>query len=265
MWHGFGERGRGWRELADDADRNDRRNGRGGRPSAKLRARVQGPEARSGSRGCGSLTWRKRLFDLVLLALLSVVFVPVALIVAVIVWWRDGWPVIYVSERMRSPTQAFGLLKFRTMTAEAEDGGISGGHKAARITPLGAILRAGRMDELPQLWNVLRGDISFVGPRPPLRSVVERYPEIYAEVLKSRPGITGLASVVFHEHEAWLLRDCKTAAEATAVYDRRCVPRKARLDLIYQRNRSLCLDLWLIWWTAARAIGYHRRKARRSR
>ncbi len=207
------------------------------------------------------MTWGKRLFDLALLAILSTVFVPVALIVAALLWWREGRPILYVSERMRTPVQPFGLLKFRTMTAEPDDGGVSGGHKAARVTPFGAKLRRSRMDELPQLWNVLRGDISFVGPRPPLRSVVERYPDIYAEVLKSRPGITGLATVVFHEHEAWLLRHCKTGAEATAVYDRRCVPRKARLDLIYQRNRSLRLDLWLIWWTAARAFGYHRRKS----
>ncbi len=203
----------------------------------------------------------KRVFDLVLLVLLSTVFVPVALIVAVMVWRRDGCPVIYVSERMRTPDRAFGLWKFRTMTQNAGDGGVSGGHKAARVTPFGTKLRRSRMDELPQLWNVLKGDISFVGPRPPLRSVVERFPEIYGEVLKSRPGITGLASVVFHEHEAWLLRDCRTAEEADAVYVRRCVPRKAHLDLIYQHNRSFALDCWLIWWTAARAFGYHRRKA----
>jgi len=207
------------------------------------------------------MTWGKRLFDLILLAILSTVFVPVSLIVAVMALRRQGRPVIYVSERMRSLNQPFGLWKFRTMASDALDSGVSGGHKASRITAFGAKLRRSRMDELPQLWNVFRGDISFVGPRPPLRSIVERFPEIYGEVLKSRPGITGLASVVFHEHEAWLLRNCKTADETDAVYVRCCVPRKAHLDLIYQRNRSFKLDCWLIWWTAARAFGYHRRKA----
>lgn len=207
------------------------------------------------------MTQSKRIFDLVLLAILSTVFVPVALIIAVMLWRREGRPIIFVSERMKTPTQSFGLWKFRTMTVEGDDGGVSGGYKASRVTPFGAKLRRSRMDELPQLWNVLKGDISFVGPRPPLRSVVERYPEVYAEVLKSRPGITGLASVVFHGHEEWLLRDCATPEETDAVYVRRCLPRKATLDLIYQRNRSLALDWWLIWWTAARAFGYHRRKA----
>jgi len=205
------------------------------------------------------MTVGKRIFDLVLLAILSTVWVPVALIVALKVLRRDGRPIIHVSERMRTPDQAFGLWKFRTMRVSAQGDGISSGETDARITEFGARLRRSRMDELPQLWNVFRGDISFVGPRPPLRKYVEQFPELYGQVLKSRPGITGLASVVFHSHEEWLLKDCRTPEETDAVYARRCVPRKARLDLIYQRNRSLRLDCWLIWWTAARAFGYHRR------
>jgi len=207
----------------------------------------------------GPMTWGKRLFDLVLLAILSTVFVPVALIVAVMAWRRQGRPILYKSERMKTPQQGFRLWKFRTMTVAGEDGAVTGGHVAARITPFGARLRRSRMDELPQLWNVLRGDISFVGPRPPLRSVVERFPEVYGQVLQSRPGITGLASLIYHSHEERLLKQCKSPEETDAVYVRRCVPRKARLDMIYQRRRSFLLDCWLIWWTAARAFGVHRR------
>jgi len=96
--------------------------------------------------------------------------------------------------------------------------------------------------------------MSFVGPRPPLRLYVERFPDLYAQVLRSRPGITGLATLSFHRHEEWLLAPCRDAAETDAVYSRRCVPRKARIDLIYQRRRTLCLDLRLMLQTLSRAL-----------
>jgi lipopolysaccharide/colanic/teichoic acid biosynthesis glycosyltransferase len=88
--------------------------------------------------------------------------------------------------------------------------------------------------------------MSFVGPRPPLRRYVEACPETYAAVLRSRPGVTGLATLVFHRHEERLLAQCATPEETNRVYLRRCIPRKARLDLIYQRRQSLCLDLWIL-------------------
>ena len=119
---------------------------------------------------------------------------------------------------------------------------------------MGRFLRRARLDEIPQLWNVIRGDMSFVGPRPPLRLYVERFPEIYGKVLRSRPGITGLATLKFHAHEEWILKSCKTAEETDFAYSRRCVPQKARLDLIYQRHQSLCFDLSLLGGTVARVL-----------
>ncbi len=97
--------------------------------------------------------------------------------------------------------------------------------------------------------NILRGDLSFVGPRPPLREYVERFPEVYAEVLKSRPGVTGLATIRFHKHEERLLSRCETPEETDRVYCRICVPRKAQLDLIYQRHQSTCYDFDLVFQT----------------
>jgi lipopolysaccharide/colanic/teichoic acid biosynthesis glycosyltransferase len=132
------------------------------------------------------------------------------------------------------------------MRPAAIDSGVSGGDKAARITPAGGFLRRTRLDELPQLFNILKGDMSFVGPRPPLRRYVEACPETYAAVLRSRPGVTGLATLVFHRHEERFLAQCATPEETNRVYLRRCIPRKARLDLIYQRRQSLCLDLWIL-------------------
>jgi lipopolysaccharide/colanic/teichoic acid biosynthesis glycosyltransferase len=135
------------------------------------------------------------------------------------------------------------------MTVVDSESGVSGGVKFARITPAGAWLRSKRLDEFPQLWNILKGDISFVGPRPPLRQYVEQFPDLYGEVLKSRPGVTGLASIVYHKHEAALLARCETSEQTDEIYARICVPAKARLDLIYQKHQSTCYDFDLVFQT----------------
>lgn len=192
------------------------------------------------------MTAGKRALDLAVFVLASALLWPVILTIALVILVRDGRPVFYLSERMKSRHEAFRLVKFRTMTAERDDHGATGGHKSARITATGAVLRRYRLDEIPQLWNVLKGDISFVGPRPPLRRYVEMFPDLYGRVLECRPGLTGLATLVFHRREAQLLADCTTEAETEAIYVRRCVPAKARLDLIYRQNRSVCYDLVLI-------------------
>ena len=200
------------------------------------------------------MTPAKRALDLIAALLLCALL---ALPFTILLLWlllTEGRPVFYVSERMRAPGRPFRLWKLRTMTVARTDSGVSGGDKAARITRTGRLLRRTRADEIPQLWNVLKGDMSFVGPRPPLRQYVERFPEIYAQVLQSRPGITGLATLRFHRHEERLLARCHTPAETDALYARACVPRKAHLDLIYQRHRTLCLDLALMVETLTRAL-----------
>ena len=198
----------------------------------------------------------KRALDIGLALLLALLLWPLALAIAIAIRLVDGAPVFYVAERMRGPGEPFMLWKFRTMRDAAQNEGVSGGDKAARITGLGRFLRRTRLDEVPQLWNILKGDISFVGPRPPLRRYVEMCPELYAEVLKARPGVTGLATLAFHAREEALLAACRTAEETEAVYLRRCVPAKARLDLIYRDNRTLCWDLRLMLATVVRRVGY---------
>lgn len=195
------------------------------------------------------MTWRKRLFDLFFVSLLLVILSPVIVILLVWLLIREGRPVFYVAERMKGPDVPFKLWKLRTMTVVDEDAGVSGGDKNRRITETGAWLRAKRLDEFPQLFNILKGDLSFVGPRPPLRQYVEAYPELYARVLQSRPGVTGLASIVYHKQEADLLDRCATPEETEAVYTRVCIPRKAALDLIYQRHQSMCYDFDLVFQT----------------
>ncbi len=207
------------------------------------------------------MSFDKRMMDIVLALVLAVLLSPLIVCAALLILIREGAAgFFYVAERMKAPGQPFNLWKFRTMRSAAQDSGVSGGDKADRITDTGRFMRRTRLDEVPQLWNILRGDISFVGPRPPLRRYVEQFPELYAEVLKTRPGVTGLATLAFHRTEERLLAACSTAEETEAVYTRRCVPAKARLDLIYAHNRNLCFDLKLMVATVFRRVSLHRRR-----
>lgn len=190
-----------------------------------------------------------RVFDLAVLLILAPVILLGLLVGATLVLITDGRPVFYLSRRMKAMDQGFSLLKLRTMKPATSSGGVTGGDKECRVSNIGQFLRRTRLDELPQAWNVLRGDIRLVGPRPPLPEYVSRFPEIYRQVLRTRPGITGLATLTFKDTEARLLKNCHTAAQTDAIYVRRCLPRKAALDLIYQRNKSIRFDLWLIWST----------------
>ena len=184
---------------------------------------------------------------LILLAI-PTVFIAVMLLLC------QGKPVFYFSERMKSPDKKFLLCKFRTMYPVLGDSGVSGGDKITRITPFGRILRRTRLDEVPQLWNILCGEMSFVGPRPPLPIYVERFPEIYLRVLQNRPGLTGLATLIFHKREEALLANCQSPAETDAVYARRCVPRKARIDMIYSQKRTLGLDALILVQTVLKVV-----------
>ena len=159
------------------------------------------------------MTPQKRLMDIAISAALATVLWPVLLLLIIILAISEGRPIFYISERMKTPTQGFSLIKLRTMRPSSENTGVTGGDKSARMSRLHQILRKTRADELPQLYNVLRGDISLVGPRPPLRVYVEAFPALYAQVLQSRPGVTGLASLMYHAHEETLLARCKDAAE----------------------------------------------------
>ncbi|NEX48052.1 sugar transferase [Pseudotabrizicola algicola] len=205
------------------------------------------------------MTPAKRLFDIVAALFLAAILAVPFLALLIYLLLREGRPVFYVSERMRAPGRPFHLWKLRTMRVVNKDSGVSGGDKADRVTPMGRWLRKYRADEIPQLWNVLKGDMSFVGPRPPLRMYVERFPELYEKVLQSRPGVTGLATLHFYAREEKLLRACSTPEQTDDVYVRRCIPRKAQLDAIYTRRRNLCMDIVLMLATVQ---GVSRRKPR---
>ncbi|MEM6587922.1 MAG: sugar transferase [Pseudomonadota bacterium] len=211
------------------------------------------------------MTLGKRLLDLFLALCLTIILVVPMLLVALIVLIEDGRPIFYTSKRMKTPDKSFTLLKFRTMTAERAQVSALGGDKAQRVTRVGSILRRTRLDELPQLYNIFRGDMSFVGPRPPLRRYVILRPDIYVKVLQNRPGVTGLATLRYHRREEELLAACSTAEETDEVYINRCIPAKARLDLLWARNRSVCYDAILLAQTAAYVLFKLMRKQSASR
>lgn len=187
--------------------------------------------------------------------LLLPAILPVLGVLWVVVVGVQGRPFLYRSERMRDLRTPFRLYKIRTMHPALPDATETalGGHARARVTRIGAVLRRTRLDELPQIFNVIRGDIGFVGPRPPLRRHVEARADIYGPLLaRSRPGITGLATVMVHAREERLLSACLSPEETEEVYLRRCLPVKLRLDLLYAARRSLFLDALIVWRTFAR-------------
>ncbi len=211
------------------------------------------------------MTLSKRIFDIACSVCLAILLSPVLTVVSIMIAILDGRPIFFMSERMKSPTDSFTLIKFRTMVPVPHDSGVTGGNKINRLTRTGSFLRRHRLDEIPQLWNIFRGDMSFVGPRPPLRQYVRRFPLVYNQVLKSRPGVTGLASVIFHQHEEALLGNCATEQETNETYERRCIPTKAKLDLMYQKRPTLCFDLTIMMKTLFRSLPVSERKLFRLR
>ena len=189
----------------------------------------------------------KRLFDIVVSGAGLIVFSPVSLLIALGIKLDDGGPVFFTQERVGRDCRVFTAYKFRSMVVDAErfTGAVQATENDPRVTRMGRILRATAFDELPQLWNILRGDMSVVGPRPlrpgeadttadgaqlPLSAIPG-----YEARHRVRPGLTGIAQV----------------------YAPRDLPRtgKFRYDLLYQRKAGFCLDLRLIltsFWITAR-------------
>lgn len=196
--------------------------------------------------------WRgARVCDVILALVLLALLWPILVATGLAVLICDGRPVFYGAERMATVDRCFTLWKFRSMrrTDRGATARLLSPCDRQDVTRLGRFLRLSRLDELPQLWNILRGDMGFVGPRPPLRRYTMAAPQTYARVLRHRPGLTGLATVVFLHHEATLLSRAYSPEEADTIYRRRCIWRKAQLDLVYQRRASPRLDVIIIYLT----------------
>lgn len=191
----------------------------------------------------------RRLMDIVLSLLGLVILAPLFLLVAIAVKRSSPGPVFYWGPRVGKNFKIFKILKFRTMyeRKESYEGPKVTAEKDPRITPLGRILRQTKINELPQLWNVLIGDMSMVGPRPEDPTIAQQWPEtIRNEIFSVKPGITSPASVVYRNEEDLLQ---SSSLMDTYLWD--ILPTKLRLDQIYVRNRSVLTDLDVIFWTVA--------------
>lgn len=190
----------------------------------------------------------KRLLDIIVSLLGLLLLSPVFLIVAIWIKLDTKGTVFFRQPRVGRYNKDFILYKFRSM--ECQDWGkdqlLTVGDNDPRITKAGYILRKMKIDELPQLINVLKGDMSLVGPRPLVRQQVELYPDLYAPILSVRPGITSDASIYFRDENA-LLGQVENPEE----YFREVImPKKIELNLHYVEHRSMCGDIKLLFKTA---------------
>ncbi|HEV8479155.1 MAG TPA: polysaccharide biosynthesis protein [Candidatus Eisenbacteria bacterium] len=188
----------------------------------------------------------KRLFDIVMSGAGLIVLAPILLIVAAAVKLSDGGAVLFKQERAGRSMKPFRIFKFRTMVEDADRVGpaITSAHDD-RITPLGAFLRRSKLDELPQLFNVLRGEMSLVGPRPELLPFVRLYENDFKDVLRVRPGITDVASITYR-NESDLLGESGAAEDH---YVKRVLPDKLRLSKNYVERASFLYDIKLLCQT----------------
>jgi lipopolysaccharide/colanic/teichoic acid biosynthesis glycosyltransferase len=184
----------------------------------------------------------KRLFDVVTAILALVVTAPLWALASIILKVSSPGPVIYRTRRVGKGGHPFTLYKFRTMFAEAANSGpgvtVSGDE---RITRAGTLLRRTKIDELPQLFNVLVGDMSIVGPRPEDPRYVAHYTDEQRRVLSVRPGLTSPASIAYRYEE-----DALHGPDVEDVYVNEILPRKLELDLAYIEHRSVLVDLRVI-------------------
>lgn len=175
----------------------------------------------------------KPLFDKILAAVLIIIFLPVMAIVAFLIWLWDGRPVIFKQKRPGKNEKIFEIYKFRTMTNERDkDGNLLPDEK--RLKGIGKIIRKTSLDELPQLFNVLKGDMSFVGPRPLLVDYLPLYNERQRKRHKVKPGITGWAQVNGRNAISW--------------------QEKFELDVWYVEHLSFWLDMKILWMTFIKVL-----------
>lgn len=188
----------------------------------------------------------KRLFDIVFSLLLIVLLLPLFLVMAILVKIESRGGIFYLQTRVGRQNRDFKLFKFRTMYVDADKKGLlTVGHRDSRITRVGYYLRKYKIDELPQLFNVLFGDMSVVGPRPEVRKYVDMYDTRQQKVVMVRPGITDFASIQYVNENELL----KNAENPEKLYIDEIMPAKLELNLKYIESRHFFKDLKIILLT----------------
>ena len=197
----------------------------------------------------------KRLFDIVVSFFGLVAASPILLPVIFLVWVLDKKSPFYIAPRVGNGEITFSMVKLRSMVVGADRNGVdSTSANDARITPIGHFIRNYKLDELAQLWNVLIGDMSLVGPRPNVKNETDLYTNVEKKLLTIRPGITDFASIVFSDEGEILTGE----SDPDLAYNQLIRPWKSRLGLVYIDNQSILLDLKLIFYTVVAIISKQR-------
>lgn len=193
----------------------------------------------------------KRLFDLVVSSVAIVLLSPVFLLIAILIKLDSKGPVFFLQSRVGKDEKIFQIFKFRTMVVDAEKLGkqITVG-RDPRITRVGHFLRKYKIDELPQLFNVFNGTMSFVGPRPEVPRYTALYNSEQREVLRVRPGITDLASIKYRDENEVLAQ----SDNPEKTYIEEVMVDKLQLNLDYIRNRSFWVDIKIIFQTIYKIV-----------
>jgi lipopolysaccharide/colanic/teichoic acid biosynthesis glycosyltransferase len=206
----------------------------------------------------------KRGFDLVAALVLLIVLAPLIVVLGAAIKLDSPGPVLYRARRLGFKGREFAMLKFRKMREDASGAALTLAGDD-RFTRIGRFLASTKLDELPQLWNVVRGQMSLVGPRPEDPEFVSLHPERYEQILRVKPGITGLCQLAFRAEG--LILD---ASDPIGYYTERLLPQKVAIDELYAARRTLGMDLRILIWTAAALLGrvdiaVHRQTGRLSR
>jgi len=193
----------------------------------------------------------KRLIDIVASAVGLLFALPILLPVMFLLWRQDRHLPFYIAPRVGRGGRVFRMVKLRSMAVNADRSGVdSTSGNDPRIIPMGYFIRRYKLDELTQLWNVLKGDMSLVGPRPNVRRETDLYTDKEQRLLSVKPGITDLASIVFSD-EGDILKD---ESDPDIAYNQLIRPWKSRLGLFYIDHGSLWLDLQIITLTALAVV-----------
>lgn len=193
----------------------------------------------------------KRVFDLAFAIPGLIILSPIMLCIAIWIWLDSKGGIFYRQMRVGKDGKDFEIYKFRTMHRDAEKTGLlTVGGRDPRITRAGYYLRKYKLDELPQLWNVLNGTMSLVGPRPEVRKYVNLYNAEQLKVLSVKPGITDRASILFRNENELLAR----ASDPELFYIQEIMPNKLRINLDYVQNQSLLNDIQIIFQTLIKLI-----------
>ena len=198
----------------------------------------------------------KRMLDLIFGVVLLAFFSPIFLILAVVIKIDSEGPVFYRQERVTIYNRTFKIFKFRTMVQNADKiGPLATVENDKRVTRVGRIIRKVRLDEIPQLINIIAGDMSFVGTRPEVRKYVDAYNDEMKATLLMRAGVTSYASIVFKDEDQIIKKYVNKNHDVDDVYVHKVLPIKMKMNLEYIKKFNVFYDIMIVMWTALAVFG----------